>query len=224
MAGAGEEVDERLAEAERDGHDDHGGEGDGQEAVAQRLPDLHRITGADIEAHDRCGRHRDAHVKRDEEVVEIHDDRDRRDPVLAIMLKDDDIEQKSRDAGRHLGEHLTAAVRAGLHEHVRVHPGTAEADVAEAEEVDEADHGARGNRQGGAPGCAVRTQAEHADEDVIKDDIQHEAGHRHPEPDLRAAVGPHEVLEKQLEGHRDAAEEDDLRVRQDMREQALTAA
>ena len=96
--------------------------------------------------------------------------------------------------------------------------------MAEAEEVDEADQRAYADREGGAPGCAVGAQAEHADEDVIEDDVQREAGHRHPEPDLRAAVGPHEVFEKQFEGHRDAAEEDDLRVRQDMREQALTAA
>ena len=140
------------------------------------------------------------------------------------MLEDDDVKQKGRDAGRHLGEHLAAAVRAGFHEHVSVHPGAAEADVTEAEEVDEADHGARGDRQGGAPGRAVRTQTEHADEDVIEDDVQHEPGHRHPESDLRTAVGPHEVLEKQLEGHRDAAEEDDPCVRQNMREQTLTTA
>ena len=99
MTGSGEEVDERLPEAERDGHDDHGSESDGPEAVAQRLPDLRGISGADVKAHDRCGRHGDAHVKRDEEVVEIHDDRDRRDPVLTIMLEDDDIKQKGRDAG-----------------------------------------------------------------------------------------------------------------------------
>ena len=72
------------------------------------------VSGARVVAHHRCGSHGDSHINRDKEVVDVHDDRHRRDAVFPEIPHDDQVEQECGNSRGHFREHLTGAVRAGF--------------------------------------------------------------------------------------------------------------
>ena len=105
--------DARPAE-KGNGQDQHGADGDGDEAVAGGLPDFGVVSGARVVAHHRSGSHSDSHINRDKEIVNIHDDCHRCDAVFPEIFHDDQVEQESGNSRGHFREHLTAAVGTGF--------------------------------------------------------------------------------------------------------------
>lgn len=109
-----EQADDARPAEKGNGQDQHGADGDGDEAVAGGLPDFGVVSGTRVVAHHRSGGHGNSHINRDKEVVNIHDDCHRRDAVFPEIFHDDQVEQESGNSRRHFREHLTAAVGTGF--------------------------------------------------------------------------------------------------------------
>ena len=109
-----EQADDARPAEKGNGQDQHGADGDGDEAVASGLPDFGVISGARVVAHHRRGGHGDSHINGDKEVVDVHDNRHRRDAVFPEKPHDNQVEQESGNSRGHFREHLTAAVGTGF--------------------------------------------------------------------------------------------------------------
>lgn len=109
-----EQADDARPAEKGNGQDQHGADGDGDEAVAGGLPDFGVVSGACVVAHHRRGGHGDSHINGDKEIVDVHYNRHRRDAVFPEITHDDQIEQESGNSRGHFREHLTAAVGTGF--------------------------------------------------------------------------------------------------------------
>lgn len=79
--------------------------------------------------------------------------------------------------------------------------------MAEFQEISQTDQHAHRDGQEGSPGCAQSSHAQPSHENVVQDYVQDQSGEGHHHPDVGFAVGAHQVLEEQLEGHRHRAQE-----------------
>ena len=109
-----EQADDARPAEKGNGQNQHGADGDGDETVAGGLPDFCVVSGARVVAHHRGGGHGDSHINGDKEIVDVHDNRHRRDAVFPEIPHDDQVEQERGNSRGHFREHLTAAVGAGF--------------------------------------------------------------------------------------------------------------
>lgn len=138
-------MDNLFSEQQRDGHNQHRADCDGNEAVTSRFSDFSVVFKTDVIADDWSGCNGNAHVKGNEEVVDVHDNRHRRDAVLAKVPHDDEIKKQRRDSGGHFCQHFAASVRAGFHENRPVDLRFAKANVAVFPEIVKTNQHADGN-------------------------------------------------------------------------------
>lgn len=96
--------------------------------------------------------------------------------------------------------------------------------MAKFQEISQADQHAHRDGQEGSPGRAQRSHAQASNENIVQDHVQDQSGEGHHHADVGFAVGAHQVLEEQLEGHRHRTQENHEGVRHNVLHQPRTAS
>ena len=84
-------MDNLISKSERHHENYHRSNGNRDEAVSGCLLNLIIVLGSVIVADDWSGRNGNSHIKRDKEIVDVHDDGDSRYPILSKISHDNQI-------------------------------------------------------------------------------------------------------------------------------------
>lgn len=85
--------------------------------------------------------------------------------------------------------------------------------MAKFQEISQANQHAHRDGQERSPSRAQRSQAQASNKNIVQNHVQNQSGEGHHHANVGFAVGAHQVLEEQLEGHRPRAQENHEGVR-----------
>lgn len=96
--------------------------------------------------------------------------------------------------------------------------------MAKFQKISQADQHAHRDGQESSPDRAQRSHAQASNENIVQYHVQDQSGEGHHHADVGFAVGAHQVLEEQLEGHRNRPQENHEGVRHHVFHQSRAAS